>query len=271
MADRKSEAGQPANSGQSAEGANSLRKLPQTHPEFKYGPSKNPYTAKLERFRGTAFADNETETYRGKWRELVSKNLSPGSPAPADLWVELGCNGGHWLLEKARMTSKELAPNQAPVACVGIDWKIKQIYLAAEKAEKRGIQNTIFLKALSERLPYIFAPSEISTLCLFFPDPWSKKSQLKHRIFQAHWLRAIAPMVQKDGLFWIKTDHAGYAEWMKQVISECSDTWRLESESHDLYAGRSDAKDLKLGEVTLFERLFIQDELPIHEYRLRRI
>lgn len=153
---------------------------------------------------------------------------------------------------------------------VGVDWKLKQVYRGAEKAEKHRIQNAFFARAFAERIHFMFGPAEVDHLYLFFPDPWPKKSQLKNRIFQPAWLARCAEIVRSGGTFWIKTDHAGYAEHMREVIETGTDAWTLTEESHDLHAGNPRAHELKIPEVTLFERLFIKDGIPIHSYRLTR-
>ena len=223
-------------------------------PEFKYPPSRNPYWQKLDEFPKRAFGDNRPEELRGKWRSL--------SPTCKALHVEIGCNGGHVLLQWAAHNPNSMY--------VGVDLKLKQVYRGAEKAEKHKITNAFFARAFAERLHFMFGRSEIDHLYLFFPDPWPKKSQLKNRIFQAAWLERCAEVVRPGGTFWIKTDHAGYAEHMRGVIAECAGTWELTEESHDLHGGNPHARELRIPEVTLFERLFIKDGIPIHSYRLRR-
>jgi tRNA (guanine-N7-)-methyltransferase len=224
-------------------------------PEFQYPPSRNPYWKKLEEFSHCAFGDHRPEELRGQWRTLSSL------PSPS-LHVEIGCNGGHVLLEWAKRDPKSIY--------VGIDWKLKQVYRAAEKVSKHAIRNAFFARAFAERIHFMFAAGEVDHLYLFFPDPWPKKSQLKNRIFQPDWLRRCAGIVRPGGTFSIKTDHAGYAEHMRDVIQACQANWELTDESQDLHASNPRAAELKIPEVTLFERLFIKDGIPIHSYRLAR-
>lgn len=231
-------------------------RLPLNHPEYQYPDSRNPYWGKLRELGVPSFLDQETERRRGSWRE------SMGFPPETKLHVEIGCNGGHVLLAWAERDPKTLY--------LGVESKFKQVHRGAEKAILKGLKNLGMLRAQGARLPFIFAPGEINELSLFFPDPWPKKSQRKNRIFQTPWLRAIAPLLADDGLFHIKTDHAGYFEWMQEKLEESRDVWRIESKSSDLHAGHPDPKSLEIPEVTLFEKLFVKDGLPIHEIRARR-
>ena len=57
----------------------------------------------------------------------------------------------------------------------------------------------------------------------FFPDPWPRKKQWKNRFLTAQTLAQIAPVVKKGGIFHIKTDHAGYFDWMLDALAKCEE------------------------------------------------
>jgi tRNA (guanine-N7-)-methyltransferase len=223
-----------------------------------YAPSTNPYYTRLIALRGAsgqnAYCDHETEAHRGYWR---SKFLAPTEKQK--LHVELGCNAGHVVLEWAKQRSAE--------RFVGIDWKFKQVYRLHEKITENQVQNLLTFRANQERLPEMFSPHEIDHLYLFCPDPWPKRVHNKNRIFQEPWLRKIHPLVKTE--FYIKTDHREYFDQMRAVTAACADLWEVVDESFDLHAGNPDAKKLRIPDVTLFERMFIRDGLPIHMLRLR--
>jgi tRNA (guanine-N7-)-methyltransferase len=207
---------------------------------------------------GRVYPDNETEKHSGVWRSKFPDS-SQAQPKRA-LHVELGCNAGHVVVEWASRNPAD--------AYVGIDWKFKAIFRGAEKAVKRKSDNLLFFRVHNERLPYIFAPGEIDRLYLYFPDPWPKKRDWKYRFVNERNLRAIAPLLALDGVFHIKTDHPGYYEWMRQAVDQCKDAWKILEETRDLHAGHPAPKTLKIPDVTLFERLFIQDGIKIHSLKL---
>lgn len=225
------------------------------HPDFRYATSRNPYGSRIRDFQGLVFSDHETEAHQGQWRSLFA-NSGLGS----ELHVEIGCNGGHVLLEWAARNPERLY--------IGIDWKYKPIFRAAEKAVKRGLKNVLFFRAHAERLPYMFGPGEIDHLYLFFPDPWPKKKQLKNRFVTSERLTQISPLVRPEGCFHIRTDHPGYFEWMEQALSEISDRWTVLSRTRDRHAGHPEPLKLEIPDVTLFERLFIRDGIAIQSLRL---
>lgn len=231
--------------------------IPLQHPEYRYPPSRNPYSDKLRKAPGVVLSDNETETRRGRWK-LECAGLAGGL-----LHVEIGCNAGHVVTEWAARNPKDLF--------IGIDWKFKAIHRAFEKAVKRDLRNLHLLRAHADRLPFMFGEGEIDRLYLFFPDPWPKKSQLKNRYITDSKLRMIAGLMPRSGLFEIKTDHPGYFEWMEESVARVSDLWRVTSKTRDLHAGNPEAHKLTFPEVTCFEKLFIKDRIPIHRMVLERI
>ena len=249
-------------------------RLALSHPEYRYTVSRNPYQAKLRALRGRVFSDNDTEEFTGKWREqFVDAQASLRNDAQASLHVdsrtsrrplhvEIGCNAGHVVLEWAARDPR--------TAYIGLDWKFKPIFRATEKAQKRKLDNLIFLRAHADRLHYMFGPDEIDFLALYFPDPWPKKAQLKNRWLTAERLREVAKLVRPGGTFHIKTDHLGYFEWMEAAIAQVGDLWEPLDHTRDLHAGNPNAHLLKQPEVTLFESLFIKDGIKINSVRLKR-
>lgn len=238
-------------------------KLPVDHPEYLYPPSKNPYYSKIQALtkkaqRPLAFWDQEAESHKDHWPSLFHE----GSQTARPLHVEVGCNAGHVILEEATRRTQELF--------IGVDWKIKMITWAAEKAYKRNLRNLLFVRAHANRLSYLFGDSSIDTLSIFFPDPWPTLSQHKNRWVTERRLKMVAPALKPGALLWIKTDHPEYFEWMLQAVSACPELFEIESLTRDKFQGHPDPQSLTIPEVTLFERLFIKDQLPIRELKARR-
>jgi tRNA (guanine-N7-)-methyltransferase len=240
-------------------------------PDFRYTESYNIYWDKIKNLtpemQGTAYGDHDTEAHRGKWREqfalLKKEDTQKEVKDRLPLHVEVGCNAGHVSLEWAKQNPHQLF--------IGIDWKFKMIFKFAEKIQKNALRNMIAFRANAERLPQMFAEGEIDFLHMFFPDPWPKAAQMKNRTASAKWLRTIAPLIHHDGLFHLKTDHAGYFEFILEEVAKVTDIFETVEMTKDLHAGNPNARLLQIPEVTLFERLFIKDGLPIHSIKLRPI
>jgi tRNA (guanine-N7-)-methyltransferase len=237
----------------------STNRLPIDHPDYRYPSSRNPYFLKVRDFPSIIFTDNDTEAHAGAW---LSQFRDGKTKRP--LHVEIGCNGGHVTLE--------WAAREPRAAWIGLDWKFKQIHRGAEKADKRGLGNLIFLRGHADRLRYMFGDGEIDHLYLYFPDPWPKKSQWKHRWLNATNLKVAAQVVRPGGTFHIKTDHAGYFEWMLAAVESLGpdSPWKVERQTRDLHAGNPDPLKLEIPDVTLFEKIFIRKAIPINSLWLVR-
>lgn len=235
-------------------------RLPIQHPDYQYRESTNPYWKKLESLRGRVFVDNDSEAHRGRWREQMASDSASG--ARRTLHVEVGCNYGHVVLEWAARDPSN--------AYIGIDWKFKGIHRAAEKAFRRGVGNLIFFRANVERLRYMFASGEVDAFYIFFPDPWPKKAHWKNRFVTAENLRLLHGLLAPSGVLHVKTDHEGYWEWMQTAFGAVSEDWEVLECVSDLHAGNRDAERLDFPDVTLFEKGFIKNKVPIKSLKLRK-
>lgn len=217
----------------------------------RYATSANPYADRLK--QAHVLANEETEQWAGKWRERL------GLSQQVELHAELGCNAGHVI--------REWAKARPECGFIGIDWKYKQVFRGFDKGQKASLHNLTFLRAKAQRLEHVFAPGELTSLSVFFPDPWPKKRHHKHRYLRADWMTAVHSRIQPGGLLHIKTDHRGYFDEMVEAVQNTP--WTLELLSYDLHANHPDPSLLKIPDVTLFERLFIDKGLPIHALKLR--
>lgn len=240
-------------------------------PDFQYGRSFNIYWDKLNQLapelEGLAYADNKTEVNQGKWRESFKAKATPGqSPKDRILHVEIGCNAGHVSVEWA----KQAQAAQTNDRYIGIDWKFKMVHKFAEKIAKFKLENLLAFRANAERLQYMFAPGEIDYLYMFFPDPWPKKAQKKNRTANTEWLKTVAPLLSNRGYFHIKTDHEEYFDYILENLKELTDTFEAFDLTRNLHEKHPNPKSLLIPDVTLFERLFIKDGLPIYSVKLKR-
>ena len=233
-----------------------------SNPDFQYAQSSfNIYWKMLHELppelKGLAHTDGNTEVNRGKWRESFKAKTSPTD----FLHVEIGCNAGHVSVEWAKQN-----PNHR---YIGIDWKFKMVYKFAEKIAKSKLENLLAFRANAERLKYMFAPGEIDYLHMFFPDPWPKKAQMKNRTANTDWLKAMAPLISDRGHFHLKTDHQEYFDFILANLEELKETFEILECTRNLHENHPNPKSLQIPEVTLFERLFIKDGLPIYSVKVK--
>ncbi len=231
--------------------------LPLEHPNYAYPRARNPYAARLAEFEIKAFSDSDTEKRPGQW---LSEFADTSAKTP--LIVEIGCNTGHVVRAWA-----ERSPENR---YIGIDWKFKAIHRGLEKAAKKSLKNLLFLRANVWRLGYIFAPGEVDEIHIYCPDPWPPKSQWKKRFLCRENFPVLQQSLKSGGILHIKTDHAGYFDWIEEAFAGQEAGWETVSKTRDKHAKHPNPEKLDIPEVTLFEKIFISKGIPIHEWVLRK-
>ncbi len=226
---------------------------------------RNPYAYKLHDIlqtgQGLVSMNRNAESYRGRWSEVF---LQQGmKAAPRSIWVEIGCNGGHIVIDRALRDPQ--------TAFIGIDWKYKQIYRAYQKAIRFGLKNVFFIRADAARLPQLFAEGEIHRIDTYFPDPWPKNSHRENRLLSQSWFELCARLLPAGSKYEFRTDHADYFRAVDAAVSELTKQWTVTHRTTDKHKNHPLPFQLDTPEVTLFEKLFIKQGLPIHELHLQKL
>lgn len=73
---------------------------------------------------------------------------------------------------------------------------------------------------LDDRIP----SGSLAAVHLFFPDPWPKFKHAKRRFVQQHTLTLLADRIEAGGVLRIATDHAVYAEHVREQLAH-HDAW----------------------------------------------
>lgn len=138
------------------------------------------------------------------WNELF------GREAATD--VEIGSGKGRFLLALAAIRPER---NLLAVERAGHYHR-----LCCERAAKRGLSNIRLLRTTAEDLLHrLLAPSSVATLFILFPDPWPKKRHHKRRLITPGSVAAMAATLRPGGRLLVKTDHAGYADVIAEVLA----------------------------------------------------
>ena len=69
-----------------------------------------------------------------------------------------------------------------------------------------------------EVLARMLPEASLDGVRIFFPDPWPKARHHKRRIIQTGTLHLIATRLKPGGVLHVTTDHAGYAEWINELV-----------------------------------------------------
>lgn len=209
-------------------------------PELR--PHPNPYVGMMEEYKGFAFSPLEAKSNRGKW-----KSLFKNSNAPLDL--EIGCGNGFFFEHRS-------------VGCpdrnlLGIEAKYKPLIQSVRRVRKLGLENAKGLRVQAEDISEIFAPGELSTIMIFFPDPWPKKRQQKNRLLKTEFFRELQVLQKAGEKIEIKTDSQDYFQFiLEQIPLDCFEVTRSTTDLHK-------SEWAKENFVTGFERIFIKQGLPI--------
>ena len=125
--------------------------------------------------------------------------------------VEIGAGKGRFLLELAAANPQRdyLAVERAAKYCT----------LCCARAAKRGLTNVHLIRTTAEDLfERLLPPESVSNLYVLFPDPWPKKRHHKRRLLKPEVMPSIVRCLRGSGRVLIKTDHAAYAEVIREVL-----------------------------------------------------
>jgi tRNA (guanine-N7-)-methyltransferase len=205
--------------------------------EFKY-THDNPYHDKLEIFDSFVLRDEVAETHAGQWSSLFQNNHP--------IEVEIGTGYGEFMLEYCQKFKN--------INFIGLDHRFKRSFSLAKKLSVIDTKNFRYLRARGERIEFMFAPDEVSSVFYFFPDPWPKNRHHKKRLFQKPFLNACHKILKPGGHLYIKTDHDSYFEWMLEHLKDES-RFEIKLLSRDL---RNEFPDHFLSQFTTkFEKIFL--------------
>lgn len=153
----------------------------------------------------------------------------------ADLVLEIGFGMGKSLVQMAKA-----APDKD---FIGIEVHKPGVGACLGEAETEGVKNLrLFEHDAIEILNDSIADNSLSTVQLFFPDPWHKKRHHKRRIVQAEFAQLLRRKLKVGGVFHMATDWENYAEHMLEVMTAAEGYSNL-SETND-YVPRPEHRPL---------------------------
>ena len=127
--------------------------------------------------------------------------------------VDLGCGKGRFLLAHARRNPE--------ARLLGVERKLRRVRKIDHKAYKAGIGNIRLLRMEGMyTMRYLIPAAWIDKLFVYFPDPWPKDRHHKNRMFSPEFLDAVARTLAPDGVVHFATDHAPYAEQVREILNE---------------------------------------------------
>lgn len=151
-----------------------------------------------------------------EWPEgAVEPHQVTGRHAPLSL--EIGAGDGENIVALAAAR-----PDEDFIACEVHGPGVGHLLL---RAEALRITNLWVARRDVNELLACLPDAALSTVYMFFPDPWPKVRHHKRRLFQAPLLSALARVVARHGHFWVATDSEDYAAWMLEAAAPAP-AWR---------------------------------------------
>ena len=149
----------------------------------------------------------------GESHEVDLRQLFANPEAPFEL--ELGSGKGTFLVqEAARRTDTNF---------IGIEWSSPFFRFAADRMRRHNLKNTKMVHGDgSEFVSYWCADSVVSTLHLYFLDPWPKSRHHKRRVVQTKTMQHFHRILGVGGLVHLVTDHEDLWQWYLDHVEAAS-------------------------------------------------
>lgn len=156
-------------------------------------------------------------------------------PCPQPIEIELGCGDASFLLNYAR--------RHAERNFLGIERLLGRIRKLDRKGRRAGLTNLRGLRVESVYfLRCLAPPGSVAALHIYFPDPWPKRRHWKNRLVNAAFPDLAQQVLAPGGSVFLRTDHAGYFEQMKEVFAGRGDFVLIETPA-ELAAVRTDFEE----------------------------
>ena len=208
-------------------------------------PVPNEYiNALLHDLSQWSFDEERAPGYKGRWRELAFE-----APAGIPLDLEIGTgNGLHFAHHAAAHPDRRL---------IGLELKYKPLIQSIRRALRTGATNARIARYNAYLLSELFVPEELNDVFIFFPDPWEKQRQHKHRLIQDGFLESMFVMQKPGSRLIFKTDSRGYFEWALERFLRSP--YKVTGHTFDLHKSEFTEGNF----VTQFENIFTRQGIPI--------
>ena len=192
-------------------------------------------------------------TVKGNWNAAYFKNTQA-------ITVEMGCGKGEYTTGLA-----EVYPDRN---FVGVDVKGDRLWVGSTEAIEKGLKNVAFLRAQIQHLESFFAPNEVDTIWITFPDPFHRDGDAKRRLTSPRFLEYYKNILRPKGQVYFKTDNTPLFDFTLEILQEREDIIDLEF-TRDLY--HSQYMDDHHGIKTMFEQKFynLGEDIKYMKFKFR--
>ena len=214
-----------------------------THKTIEQAEQEGKYIRKVRSFvkREGRLTNGQAKALEQYW-DVMGLRHSDGIIDPQTLFnntnpivLEIGFGMGKSLVEMAK--------NAPELNFIGIEVHRPGVGACISLAQEEGVNNLkVYEHDAIEVLADCIPDACLTTVQLFFPDPWHKKKHHKRRIVQPEFVETIRQKLKADGVFHMATDWENYAECMLEDMSSAPGYNNL-SETND-YVPRPESRPL---------------------------
>lgn len=208
------------------------------------------------------------------------RGTSGQARATTDLWPEMGLELQQGMLDYAKVFQRH-----APT-CLEIGFGTGQSLLAAAKAfphinfigiethrpgigallmgvESEGLTNIrVFRADVVDVLAQCVPDNSLSSIQIFFPDPWQKRRHHPRRLIQSAFLKTLINKLLPVGQIHLATDWDDYAKHMMQVVS--AEPLLTNAAGHGCFGERSPLRPV----LSKFEQRALREGRQVWELQL---
>ena len=171
----------------------------------------------------------------------------------APLEIEIGIGKGRFILQEA-----ERRPD---TDFFGLEWSLKHLRLAKERAARRGLTNVRFHRADARHVIADLVPAgSAERVHVYCPDPWPKKRHHKRRLFDEATTRHLERVLRPGGYLHVSTDVGDYFEAIVAMVTAVT---HLRPADDPLFPAAADGK-------TNYETKYLLAGRAIHRAVFRR-
>ena len=129
------------------------------------------------------------------------------------LEIEIGIGKGRFLLQQAG--------ERPDVDFLGLEWSLKHLRVAKERAAARRLSNVRLLRVDARHvIADLMADGSVQRLHVYCPDPWPKKRHHKRRFFSPATAPHLERVLVAGGFLHLSTDVREYFEVIREVLRE---------------------------------------------------
>jgi len=125
--------------------------------------------------------------------------------------LEIGIGKGRFLLAQAAARPQ--------VNFLGIEWSLKYLRLAKERAQRQGLRNVRLFRADARHVLAALLPDRsVVRVHVYCPDPWPKKRHRKRRLLTPATVAHIERVLVPGGYLDLSTDVAEYFDEIRELV-----------------------------------------------------